>query len=60
MKVPELRNGNDGSGEPKEVESTKMLNTVARETVDYDEANDNKERVTTHPSFGALGMTGRE
>jgi len=60
MKVPHLRDGNDGSGEPKNVENTKMLNTMARESVDYNESNDNKERVTTHPNFGSLGAVGRE
>lgn len=47
-------------GEPKNVDDTKMLNTNARESVDMNESNDNKEHVTTHPNFGKLGAMGRE
>ena len=36
-----------------------MLDTTARESVNMTEANDNKEHVTTHPSFGPLGAQGR-
>lgn len=58
MNVPDLRDPNFIK-EPKNVDDTKMLNTVARESVDMNESNDNKEHVVTHPDFGPLGAKGR-
>ena len=60
MTVPNLRDGVAPGGEPKMVMDTKMLNTEAHESVDMNESNDNKERVTSHPPFGKLGSMGRE
>jgi hypothetical protein len=59
MKVPDLRNPNF-IGEPKHVDQTKMLDGNANESVDYNEMNDNKERVVSHPGWGELGAKGRE
>ena len=59
MKTPNLRDGDSAFGEGKLVDDTKMLNTEARETVDYNENNENKEHVTTHPAFGPDGAKGR-
>lgn len=59
MKVSTLRDGIVG-GEPKHVDDTKMLDTNARESVDMNESNDNKEHVVSHPNFGKLGAKGRE
>lgn len=59
MNVPNLRS-DDFITEPKNVEDTKMLNTTARESVDMNETNKNKEHVTSHPNFGKLGAKGRE
>jgi hypothetical protein len=58
MNVPDLRDPNFIK-EPKHVDDTKMLDTTARESVNMNEANDNKEHVTTHASFGPLGAKGR-
>lgn len=58
MNVPDLRDPNFIK-EPKHVEDTKMLNTVAKESVDMNESNDNKEHVVSHPNFGPLGAKGR-
>lgn len=61
MEVPTLRDGDDGSGEPKMVMDTKQLNTVAREAADTVTAdNSNSEYTTKAPSFGNLGAMGRE
>lgn len=58
MKTPILRDGIIG-GEPKNVDDTKMLDTNARESVNMNESNDNKEHVVSHPNFGPLGAKGR-
>lgn len=59
MNVPNLREFRPDSGDAKDVDSTKMLNTEARE-MNMNEKNEvGKEDVTTHPNFGELGMTGR-
>ena len=58
MHVPNLRDP-DFVKEPKNIDDTKMLNTTADESVNMNESNDNKEHVTTHPSFGPLGAKGR-
>lgn len=58
MNVPNLRD-DSFIKEPKNVDDTKMLNTEARESVDMNEKNENKEHVCTHPSFGTLGAKGR-
>ena len=61
MDVPKLRDGSDGSGEPKMVMDTKMLNTEARETPDTVSAvNTNMEFTKDSPKFGKLGAQGRE
>lgn len=60
MEVPTLRDGNDGSGEPKMVMDTKMLNTTARETPDtVNGTNTNDEYTAKSPDFGPLGAKGR-
>jgi len=58
MKVPNLRS-DAFIGEPKHVDDTKMLDTKARESVDMNESNENKEHVTSHPNFGPDGARGR-
>lgn len=42
--VPNLHDQNF-MGEPKHVDQTKMLDTKARESVDMNEVNDNKEHI---------------
>jgi hypothetical protein len=59
MKIPNLRDGVIG-GEPKHVDDTPMLNTTARESVNMNESNDNKEHTVSHKPFGKLGAKGRE
>ena len=55
-----LRDWEPTAGDAKHVDQTKMLDTVARETPETVTANNStKEHVTTHPSFGSLGMNGR-
>lgn len=58
MQVPDLRDPNFIK-EPKHVDDTKMLDTTAKEAVDMNEANPNKEHVVSHPNFGPLGSKGR-
>lgn len=60
MKVPNFRDGIAPGGEAKHVDQTKMLDTTARESVNMNESNDNKEHVVSHPAFGKLGAQGRE
>jgi hypothetical protein len=55
-----LRDWEPTSGDAKHVDQTKMLNTEARETPETVTAtNSTKEHVTSHPTFGTLGVTGR-
>lgn len=59
-KVPNLRTFSPDSGDAKNVEDTKMLNTVARESVDMNESNEvGKELVNNNTVSGPFGMTGR-
>ena len=55
-----LRDWEPSAGDAKHVDDTPMLNTTARESVNHNESNSTKEHVTTHPSFGPLGVTGRK
>lgn len=58
MDVPDLRSFNPGK--PVDVEDTKMLDTVARETPETVSAtNDMKELVNPTVDFGKLGAIGR-
>lgn len=53
----DLLNFRPDAMQAKNVEDTKMLDTNARETVNYSEKNVvGEESVTSHPSFGKLGM----
>lgn len=55
-----LREWEPTDSDAKHVDQTKMLNTTARETPDTVTANNStKEHVTSHPSFGPLGINGR-
>jgi hypothetical protein len=58
--TPNLRTWQPSSGDAKDVEGTKMLNTEARETPETVTAeNQNTEYVVSHPAFGQDGATGR-
>lgn len=60
MNTPNLRDFEVNASSAKNVEDTKMLDTVAHETAETVTAtNDNSEYVVSHPSFGPLGSTGR-
>jgi hypothetical protein len=53
----DLLNFRPDASQAKNVEDTKMLDTMARETVNYNEKNvPGEESVTSHPNFGQLGM----
>lgn len=59
-KCPNLRDWQPTDGDAKDVSSTKMLNTTARETPDtVDAKSEHKETVVSHPNFGSLGAQGR-
>lgn len=59
--LPDLRTWEPEESQAKEVDDTKMLNTMARETADTVTAeNRNIEDVNKTPDFGKLGATGRE
>lgn len=60
MKTPNLHDWRPTEGEAKSVESTKLLNTEAHETVDMNESNTvGKDTVNSGPDFGTLGAQGR-
>lgn len=62
MKVPNLRDLDFSESDAKNVEDTKLLNTMAREnpdTVKSDPGDNMKEHVVGHAPFGALGIKGR-
>lgn len=60
MKVPNLKTWQPNSSDAKNVEDTKMLNTEARESMNYNESNDvGEEHIVTHPAFPTLGMRDR-
>lgn len=60
MKVPNLREFSPDSGDAKNVEDTKMLNTTAHETVNMTESNEvGKELVNSDKISGPFGATGR-
>lgn len=59
-KVPNLRNFSPTESQAKNVDDTKMLDTVAHETVDMNESNDTgKELVNGDKVTGPFGLTGR-
>lgn len=63
--MPKMANANLRDWQPtekdaKNVDQTPMLNTNARESRDHNESNSTSEYVSTHPSFGPLGTTGRK
>jgi hypothetical protein len=60
MKTPNLREWQPTESQAKDVMSTDMLSTVAKEPSDTVSAdNDTSEYVVKHPAFGPLGATGR-
>ena len=60
MNTPNLRTWQPTAADAKDVQSTKMLNTEARETPETVTAvNENVEYVVGHPDDGPLGATGR-
>jgi len=60
MKTPNLHDWRPTEGEAKNVDSTKLLNTEAHETVDMNESNTvGKDTVNSTPDFGPLGAQGR-
>lgn len=60
MNMPNLRDWNPKASEAKHVDDTNMLDTVAREVNENNNAkNDNKELVNPKGSFGSLGALGR-
>lgn len=60
MKVPNLKTWQPQESDAKPVEDTKMLDTTARESMDYNESNDvGKEHIVVHPAFPTLGMRDR-
>lgn len=61
MKTPDLRQWEPTESMAKDVESTDMLSTTAKETPDTVSAdNEPVEYVVKHPSFPMLGATGRK
>lgn len=60
MKVPNLKTFQPKESDAKRVEDTKMLDTTARESMNYNESNDvGAEHIVTHPAFPTLGMRDR-
>lgn len=60
MKTPNLRDFHPMASQAKNVDDTKMLDTVAHEPADtVKDTNDMKEYVTSSPKMGPLGATGR-
>lgn len=58
--MPNLRLWEPTDSQAKDVEDTKMLDTMAKETSDTVTAdNKNVEDVNKTPGFGPLGATGR-
>jgi hypothetical protein len=60
MKTPNLREWQPTESQAKDVMSTDMLSTTAKEPAETVSAdNDTSEHVVKHPSFGPLGAQGR-
>jgi hypothetical protein len=60
MFLPDIKNWQPTDKDAKNVEDTKMLSTMARESTDMNESNDvGKEDIVSHPNFGKLGMNDR-
>lgn len=61
-KVPNLRNFSPDAGDAKHVDDTKMLNTVARESMDHNESNEVGKEYSSGSGevAGPFGAVGRE